>query len=255
MGAGGESLRIGRVPALRRWYGAMLTLVVLLAGGTLTWVAARTGLETEKQRARAQLQLLAADTQSAIGDRLLAYEALLRAGVGLLDTFWPIQSDDWQHFTAQMRLATVYPGLQGIGFAARLGNSEQLAVVFIEPLDESNRLALGFDPMSEARRRAALERARDSGSPALSGTPPGGRTISPGVPGPDPPVTPTAAAPELPAGPGSSVAAKRVAAMRPQPEYRPVGLLALTAAICVLGVTIALIRAIVSERAYRTNLA
>jgi len=43
--------------------------------------------------------------------------------------------------------------------------------------------------------------------------------------------------------------------MRPQPEYRPVGLLALTAAICVLGVTIALIRAIVSERAYRTNLA
>jgi PAS domain S-box-containing protein len=168
MGAGGESLRIGRVPALRRWYGAMLTLFVLLAGGTLTWVAARTGLETEKQRARAQLQLLAADTQSAIGDRLLAYEALLRAGVGLLDTFWPIQSDDWQHFTAQMRLATVYPGLQGIGFAARLGNSEQLAVVFIEPLDESNRLALGFDPMSEARRRAALERARDSGSPALS---------------------------------------------------------------------------------------
>ena len=168
MGAGGESLRVGRVPALRRFSGALLTCAVLLAGGTLTWIAARTGIETEKQRARSQLQLLAADTESAIGDRLLAYEALLRAGVGLLDAFWPIQSDDWRHFTAQMRLATVYPGLQGVGFAARVGNGEQLAVVLLEPLDESNRLALGFDPTGEPRRRSALERARDSGSPALS---------------------------------------------------------------------------------------
>jgi PAS domain S-box-containing protein len=166
MGAGGESLRIGRVPALRRLSGAILTFVVLLAGGTLTWIAARTGIETEKQRARAHLQLVAADAESAIRDRLLAYEALLRAGVGLLDAFWPIQSDDWRRFTAQMRLATVYPGLQGVGFVAREG--EQFAVVFLEPLDESNRLVLGFDPMSEPRRRAALERARDSGSPTLS---------------------------------------------------------------------------------------
>lgn len=142
---------------------------VLLTGGALTWVAARAAIESEKQRARAQLQLLAADTQSAIGDRLLAYEALLRAGVGLLDAFWPVRSDNWQRFAAQMRLATVYPGLQGIGFTARVQHSEQFAVVLIEPLDESNRLALGFDPMSEPRRRTAMEHARDAGAAALSG--------------------------------------------------------------------------------------
>jgi PAS domain S-box-containing protein len=146
----------------------MLTLVVLLAGGALTWVAARTAIESEKQRARTQLHLLAADTESAIGDRLLAYEALLRAGVGVLDAFWPIHSDDWQRFTAQMRLATVYPGLQGVGFAARAEQREQFPVVLLEPLDASNRLALGYDPMSEPRRRAAMERARDTGSAALS---------------------------------------------------------------------------------------
>ena len=117
MGGGGESLYVGRAPALRRMSGALLTLAALLAGGTLTWVAASAAFESEKQRARAQLQLLAADTQSAIGDRLLAYEALLRAGVGLLDAFWPVRSEHWQRFAAQMRLATVYPGLQGIGFA------------------------------------------------------------------------------------------------------------------------------------------
>ena len=35
---------------------------------------------------------LTADIQSAIGDRLLAYEALLRAGVGVLDAFWPVRA-------------------------------------------------------------------------------------------------------------------------------------------------------------------
>jgi PAS domain S-box-containing protein len=169
MGGGGESLHVGRVPALRRMSGAILTLAVLLAGGALTWVAASAAIESEKQRARAQLQLLTADTQSAIGDRLLAYEALLRAGVGLLDAFWPVSSDNWQRFAAQTRLAAVYPGLQAIGFAARAENSDQFPVVLIEPLDESNRLALGYDAMSEPRRRAAMERARDTGTPALSG--------------------------------------------------------------------------------------
>src|SRR5262249_5585884 len=45
----------------------------------------------------------------------------------------------------------------------------QSAIVFLEPLDERNRRALGFDMMSEPTRRRAMERARDEGVPALSG--------------------------------------------------------------------------------------
>jgi CHASE1-domain containing sensor protein len=115
MGAAGEWLRVSRVPALRRMSGVALTFAVLLAGAALTWVATRAAIESEKERARAQLQLLGTDVQSGIRDRLLAYEALLRAGAGLLDAFWPVQGEDWQRFIAQMRLATVYAGLQGVG--------------------------------------------------------------------------------------------------------------------------------------------
>ena len=168
MGAAGEWLRVSRAPALRRMSGVVLTFAVLLAGAALTWVASRAAIESEKEQARAQLQLLSTDIQSAIGDRLLAYEALLRAGAGLLDAFWPVQGDDWQRFIAQLRLATVYPGLQGVGFAARVDDREHFTISFLEPLDESNRLAIGFDPMSEPRRRAAMERARDSGVATLS---------------------------------------------------------------------------------------
>ncbi len=169
MGGGGERLHVSREPVLRRMSSALLTFAVLIAGFMLTWVAARAAIDSEKQQARAELQLLAADIQSAIGDRLLAYEALLRAGVGTLDAFWPVQSDDWRRFTAQMRLATVYPGLQGVGFATVDESVQPTSkIVFLEPLDASNRLALGYDMMSEPRRRAAMERARDSGAPALS---------------------------------------------------------------------------------------
>jgi hypothetical protein len=94
-------------------------------------------------------------------------------------------------------------------------------------------------------------------APAFSGMPPGDdKTILPGVPTLDLPSSPTAAAPELPAGPSSGiVAAEPVAAMRPLPESQPIGLLAVIATVSVLGVAIGVIRAIVSQRASRASVA
>jgi hypothetical protein len=42
--------------------------------------------------------------------------------------------------------------------------------------------------------------------------------------------------------------------MRPLPESRPVGLLAVIAIVSVLGVAMGAIRAFVSQRAYRANI-
>src|SRR5687768_18579420 len=94
MGGGGERLHVSRGPVLRRMSSALLSFAVLIAGFMLTWVAARSAIDSEKQQARAELQLLTTDIQSAIGDRLLAYEALLRAGVGTIDAFWPVRSEE-----------------------------------------------------------------------------------------------------------------------------------------------------------------
>ncbi|MFI7545939.1 hypothetical protein [Actinoplanes sp. NPDC049599] len=94
-------------------------------------------------------------------------------------------------------------------------------------------------------------------APAFSGMPPGDdKTILPGVPSLDLPAPPTVAAPDPPAGASSGVVvAEPVAAMRPLPESRPVGLLALIATVSVLGVAIGVIRAMVSQRASRTSVA
>lgn len=86
--------------------------------------------------------------------------------------------------------------------------------------------------------------------------PAGGRAG--GVPGLD--VTPTAAGPRAGAEPttrlaSQSAVAEPVATMRPLPVRNRVGLLGLIAAVCALGVTIAAIRSIVSERANRPIMA
>ena len=110
---------------------------------------------------------------------------------------------------------------------------------------------------SRAKTRTPARGTAGAVVPAFSGMPPGDdKTILPGVPTLDLPSPPSADAPALSGGPPSGlVAAEPVAAMRPLPESRPVGLLAVIAAVSVLGVAIGVIRAIVSQRASRASVA
>jgi len=177
--------------------GALLTIIVVVAGATLTWLAWRATVNAEEQRARGELALEATEIEAAIEDRLLAYEGLLRSGAGVVNAFWPVSGEQWKLFAGELRLATVYPGIQGVGFAARIEGREQMehwskalrplapndltalpeggeplpetAIVLLEPLDRRNRQAIGYDMMSEPTRRRAMERARDQGVAALSG--------------------------------------------------------------------------------------
>src|SRR5690606_19221979 len=46
---------------------------------------------------------------------------------------------------------------------------ELFSIVYLEPLDARNRIAIGYDMYTNETRRAAMERARDSGVAAASG--------------------------------------------------------------------------------------
>ena len=93
--------------------------------------------------------------------------------------------------------------------------------------------------------------------PAFAGMPPGDRkTLIPGVPKLDlAPVTQEASPAAAAAPPAEIAAAEPVAAMEPMSGTGPIGLLALTAAVCVMGVGAAAIRTIVSQRANRAKVA
>src|SRR5690606_16613795 len=150
----------------------------------------------EERGVRDALAVHAADVQLTLENRLLAHEGLLRAGAGMLGAVWPLTAQPWRVFCSQLSLAAVYPGVRGVGFAAPirssadveywsrvaepLGFGKRIAtaaadkplpetlIVLIEPLDARNRRAVGYDMMSDPVRRAAMDRARDQGQPALS---------------------------------------------------------------------------------------
>jgi len=109
---------------------------------------------------------------------------------------------------------------------------------------------------------ASRVRVRASGTPggrvpAFAGMPPGDRkALIPGVPKLDLSPAMQAASPAaLTPPPAEIAAAEPVASMEPIRESGPIGLLALTAAVCVMGVGAAAIRAIVSQRANRAKVA
>jgi hypothetical protein len=109
---------------------------------------------------------------------------------------------------------------------------------------------------SGSRIRTRMTRGTGAAAPAFSGMPPGDdKTLVGGVPtiGLSEPAGP---APAAPAAPSSDIAAAEpVAAMKPMSEQSSVGLLAVIASVCVLGVAVGAIRAIVSQRASRTRIA
>ena len=108
---------------------------------------------------------------------------------------------------------------------------------------------------------ASRARVRSSGTagpvPAFAGMPPGDRkALLSGVPKLDLSPATQAASPAAPTPPPAEIAAAEpVASMEPIRQSGPIGLLALTAAVCVMGVGAAAIRAIVSQRANRAKVA
>jgi len=161
-------------------FGNAAVLGVIAIGLAVTWLAAhQTKLANERGGERAlaaRINLI----EFALRDRLMTYEAVLHAGVGLFESSEAVTTEEWRTFVDQLQLAHSYPGLQGLGFARRIqaaapdqaesdANRDRTSIELLEPPDTRNRHAMGFDMMSEAVRRHAMELARDSGMAVLSG--------------------------------------------------------------------------------------
>lgn len=107
-----------------------------------------------------------------------------------------------------------------------------------------------------AKIKSKVTRGTSGASPSFAGMPPGDqKRLLGGVPTVDlpPPAGPSPAAPALP--PSGIAVAEPVASMSSITRGGEIGLLGAVAAICVIGVAIGAIRAIVSERASRAMIA
>lgn len=170
---------------------ATVFIVGLAASGLAAYQFGRIAQEKDEER----VEHIFSQVNDAIGARLQTYIAMLRASAGLVSSQDGIVTRaEFKRFVDQLQLAAHYPGVQGIGFSARLTTEggdphaalaelgvpglplspedpreEVHAIVHLEPLDARNQAALGYDMFSEAVRREAMERARDTAQPAASG--------------------------------------------------------------------------------------
>lgn len=172
-------------------YPGAVALAILALGAAITWSVALSMERAALTLTRGTLEERAAHSEQAIVERLQASEAVLRSGAGFIDNAWPISQQQWQRFVRPLDLSHVIAGVQGVGFAvvvdkltaAQMGmmpaeswgnpigrdDHPRTAIVYLEPQDERNKQALGFDMASEPVRRDAMERARDHGVAAMSG--------------------------------------------------------------------------------------
>jgi len=169
--------------------------VILGISLAITLVAWQLSASFAEQRARERFRFQVEEAQFAIRKRLTDYEQALRGGIGLFQASREVDREEWSAYVSALQIDKHYPGIQGIGFSKWIPagekeahvrriraegfseyalrppgeRAEYTAIIYLEPFDWRNKRAFGFDMYSEATRRAAMSRARDTGSTAMSG--------------------------------------------------------------------------------------
>jgi len=181
--------------AVRRLRPQRTALLVLVAGLLATTLATIETARLLEARDAGRFTLAADRIARIIDIRLTTYVAILHATAGLLAATPDVSASQFRAFVERLPLADRYPGVQGIGFTRRLRpgelrefvdrqraqglrefqvwpgfpRDEYHSIQYLEPMDRRNRAALGYDMFTDAVRRAAMVRARDTGEPAASG--------------------------------------------------------------------------------------
>lgn len=183
------------ITRVRSWPARALPVAVALAGVAATLVVSLALEQGREARAQLQFDALADQANDAVSRRLETYVAVLRAGSGLFAASDEVDAREFRAFAERVELTLRYPGIQGIGYSIRVPTGgegallarlkaegvpefgalrprtpgETHAIIYLEPLDLRNRRALGFNMHAFPVRREAMDRARDTGLPALSG--------------------------------------------------------------------------------------
>ena len=172
----------------------LLPYLVLSAGLLLTVLTTYLLAQNQRLKVQQELESSVVGIENEIRTRINEYVALLRGGSGLFAVNRWVSDDEFRAYIERLRLPEFYPGMQGIGLAYRvtpensaeffarlrqqgMGNFkiwpstnavESFPIVYLEPLDDRNQHAVGFDMFSEPIRREAMIESRRLGAPVAT---------------------------------------------------------------------------------------
>ncbi|MYN02699.1 diguanylate cyclase [Pseudoduganella sp. DS3] len=171
---------------------AGLVAAVCLTATATVWWGARGDAERD---AHADFDYRARELVNHVAVRMQAYVQVLYGVQGLFASSDFVAREEFRTYIERLELGQNFPGMQGVGFMRYVPGAQLEAhvatvradgfpdyqvtppgqrghyspVVYLEPFTGNNLLAFGYDALSEPVRRAALEQARDSGLPSMSG--------------------------------------------------------------------------------------
>ena len=180
------------VGVLENHYMAWAILFVSLVLTLIAWLISNSLMA---QRTQERFTFRAKTVTAAIEERMLEYEQVLRGGIGLHAASEQVSREEWRIYVKNCELSRYFPGIQGMGVAVPVtperkdqheaeiraeGFSDYqvrptddrdfyTSIVYIEPFDWRNQRAFGYDMYSESTRREAMDRAIETGDPAMSG--------------------------------------------------------------------------------------
>jgi PAS domain S-box-containing protein len=183
----GGKLRIRRRTSILPWF---VLLCGILATGLGTYVLS----EYLRVRNQRRFEEAIAQVQDTLETRIEAYIGLLRGGSGLFAANPFVTLDQFRAFCQRLRIQSHYPGAQGYGYSVRFTpdkleaitqtmhrqgvtnfqiwpqglRNEYHSTIYLEPQNAANQKALGYDMSTEPVRRAAMQKACDSGDAVIS---------------------------------------------------------------------------------------
>ncbi len=172
--------------------------IAILASGLAlasTLAAYQLTVQSEAEAHEMAITSEASRIAETIVDTLRGYGGILRASAGFVTAGGRPDEAAWRAFTRALEIDKNFPGVQGLGFVEigeraeleRIATEKRAAgrsdfryvtadgerdlytmITLLEPDDERNRRALGFDMYAEQTRRDAMRKARDTGELVVS---------------------------------------------------------------------------------------
>lgn len=172
-----------------------ISLAILLVGLLATFWVSNYVRQDQESRSQKEFVLVCNEVKSKIITRINLQAQFLHSCSSLFESSQSVTRDEWKQFNKFSSDNVKFIGVQGFGFSTII-KKEQLkehisnirkegfpqykvfpegaresytSIIYLEPFDDRNARAFGFDMFSEPTRRQAMEFARDHNRPTLSG--------------------------------------------------------------------------------------
>lgn len=170
------------------------TVIIFVAFVVITLLSWKTAKNSIKNEQIKSLQQQNNNAVSDITQKIEAYQDILRGGAGLFRASDTVTRHEWKEYLATYRITTRYPGIVSVGYSPVIPSMSLMKheasirdegypsysvspdknrplyspVTYIEPFTGDNINAFGYDMYSHHTNHAAMDSARDTGSPVIS---------------------------------------------------------------------------------------